>query len=288
MIIVRMGIFVLFFKWRISAALSMISSTGTADKSTVLGMWMVSITGELWFALMWVLDQLPKMQPVRRTVYVSALDESMLPTMDVFVTTVDTEKEPSLVTVNTILSILAADYPAEKLTCYVSDDGGALLTRDAVTEASRFAGLWVPFCRKHAVEPRNPEAYFSPGVSNGVVKARRGDYKGRVWPELARDRRRVRREYEELRLQTTLCKPETCGASSGRRRRRPMEAAGGVAPWKIMPELLNWYSILPAARHNLASAIFWTSAPSTCGFQRWCTCAGRSAAAACTTARPVP
>jgi uncharacterized protein (DUF4213/DUF364 family) len=55
---------------------------------------------------MWVLDQLPKMQPVRRTVYVSALDESMLPTMDVFVTTVDTEKEPPLVTVNTILSIL--------------------------------------------------------------------------------------------------------------------------------------------------------------------------------------
>ncbi|CAD6342542.1 unnamed protein product [Miscanthus lutarioriparius] len=73
-----MGIFVLLFKWRISAALAMISSTGTGDKSTVLGMWMVSIAGELWFALMSVLDQLPKMQPVRRTVYVRALDESMM------------------------------------------------------------------------------------------------------------------------------------------------------------------------------------------------------------------
>ena len=77
---------------------------------------------------------------------------------------------------------------------------GALVTHDAVAEAARFAGQWVPFCRKHAVEPRNPKAYFSPGASNGGVKARRGDYKGRAWPELARDRRRVRREYEELRL----------------------------------------------------------------------------------------
>ena len=57
---------------------------------------------------------------------------------------------------------------------------GTLLTHDAVAEAARFAGLWVPFCRKHVVEPRNPKAYFSPGASNGGVKARRGDYKGRA------------------------------------------------------------------------------------------------------------
>jgi cellulose synthase/poly-beta-1,6-N-acetylglucosamine synthase-like glycosyltransferase len=229
MIIVRMGIFVMFFKWRISTALAMISSTGTDDKSTVLGMWMVSIAGELWFALMWVLDQLPKMQPVRRTVYVSALDESMLPAMDVFVTTADTEKEPPLVTVNTILSILAADYPAEKLTCYVSDDGGAQITRDTVAEAARFAGLWVPFCRKHAVEPRNPEAYFSPGAaaSNGVVKARRGDYKGRAWPELARDRRRVRREYEELRLRI-----DALQAGDLRRQQRSTSSLADGSCWR--------------------------------------------------------
>nr|ABZ01579.1 cellulose synthase-like CslF7 [Hordeum vulgare subsp. vulgare] len=194
MIVVRMAIFVLFFKWRISTALAM-TSNGT---STARAMWTVSIAGELWFALMWVLDQLPKMQTVRRTVFATALEESLLPTMDVFVTTADPDKEPPLVTVNTILSILAADYPPDKLTCYVSDDGGALLTREAVVEAARFAGLWVPFCRKHGVEPRNPEAYFSHGVKVRVVS--RADYKGRSWPELARDRRRVRREYEELRL----------------------------------------------------------------------------------------
>lgn len=206
-IVVRMGIFVLFFKWRISTARAIMSSPDTDDATgTVRAMWMVSIAGELWFALMWVLEQVPKMQPVRRDVHITALDVSLLPSIDVFVTTADPEKEPPLVTANTIVSILAADYPADKVTCYVSDDGGSLLTRGAVAEAARFAGLWVPFCRKHGVEPRNPEAYFSPGDGaslHGGVKARvvaRGDYKGRAWPELARDRRRVKREYEELRL----------------------------------------------------------------------------------------
>ncbi|CAL4924615.1 unnamed protein product [Urochloa decumbens] len=202
MIVVRMCIFVLFFKWRISTALVMMSSNDTDYTSTVRAIWTVSIAGELWFALMWVLDQLPKMQPVRRAVDVAALDESLLPPMDVFVTTADTEKEPPLVTANTILSILAADYPADKLACYVSDDGGTQIMRQAVEEASRFAGLWVPYCRKHGVEPRNPEAYFSAGVHGGVkVRAvTRGEYKGMAWPELASDRRRVRWEYEELRL----------------------------------------------------------------------------------------
>jgi cellulose synthase-like protein len=71
------------------------------------------------------------------------------------------KKEPSLVTANSVLSILAADYPIEKLACYVSDDGGALLTYEAMAEAASFAQLWVPFCRKHDIEPRNPEAYFN-------------------------------------------------------------------------------------------------------------------------------
>ncbi|CAN6311420.1 unnamed protein product [Urochloa humidicola] len=219
MIAIRMCIFVLFFKWRISTALETMSSNDTTDyTSTVREMWTtVSIAGELWFALMWVLDQLPKMQPVRRAVNTAALDELLLPSMDVFVTTADPEKEPPLVMANTILSILAADYPADKLTCYVSDDGGAQVTREAVEEAARFAALWTPFCRKHGVEPRNPEAYFGAGVHGGV-KARavaRRDYKGMAWSELARDRRRVRREYEELRLRIDALQ---AGDTRGRQR----------------------------------------------------------------------
>ncbi|OEL17364.1 putative mixed-linked glucan synthase 7 [Dichanthelium oligosanthes] len=227
MIIVRMGIFVLFFKWRISTARAMMSSPDTNDgTSTVRAMWTVSIAGELWFALMWVLDQLPKMQPVQRAVDIAQLDESLLPTMDVFVTTAAPDKEPPLVTANTVLSILAADYPADKLTCYVSDDGGALLTREAVAEAARFAALWVPFCRKHGVEPRNPEAYFFPSSAGVVAVVKRSDYKGRAWPELARDRRRVRREYEELRLRVDALQ------AGDMRRQRWSQLADGGSCWR--------------------------------------------------------
>uniref|UniRef100_A0A0E0DH57 Uncharacterized protein n=1 Tax=Oryza meridionalis TaxID=40149 RepID=A0A0E0DH57_9ORYZ len=90
-------------------------------------------------------------------------DDALLPAMDVFVTTADPDKEPPLATANTVLSILAAGYPAGKVTCYVSDDASTEVTRNAVVEAARFAALWVPFCRKHGVEPRNPEAYFNAG-----------------------------------------------------------------------------------------------------------------------------
>ncbi|OEL15376.1 putative mixed-linked glucan synthase 7 [Dichanthelium oligosanthes] len=196
-------------------------STDADDTNIVVAMWTVSIAGELWFALMWLLDQLPKMKPVRRAVDVAALEESLLPTIDVLVTTADPEKEPPLTTANTVLSVLAADYPAGKLTCYVSDDAGVALTREAIAEAAQFAGLWVPFCRKHGVEPRNPEAYFNPGVDcNKTRVVTRGDYKGRAWSELARDRRRVRREYEELRLRINALqagdiKRRRCAAADG-------------------------------------------------------------------------
>uniref|UniRef100_A0A0E0M6P6 Glycosyltransferase 2-like domain-containing protein n=1 Tax=Oryza punctata TaxID=4537 RepID=A0A0E0M6P6_ORYPU len=218
-IFVRIAIFVLFFKWRITYAARAISSTDAGGMNKAATFWTVSIAGELWFAFMWVLDQLPKTMPVRRAVDVAALDDdSLLPAMDVFVTTADPNKEPPLATANTVLSILAADYPAGKVTCYVSDDAGAELTRGSVVEAARFAALWVPFSRKHGVEPRNPEVYFNAGEGGGD-KARvvaRGSYKGRAWPELVRDRRRVRREYEEMRLRIDALQ----AADAHRRRRR--------------------------------------------------------------------
>ncbi|RWV77699.1 hypothetical protein GW17_00061435, partial [Ensete ventricosum] len=61
--------------------------------------------------------------------------------IDVFVSTADPDKAPVLVTANTILSILAADYPIEKLACYVSDDGGALVTLEAMVEAASFPSV---------------------------------------------------------------------------------------------------------------------------------------------------
>lgn len=166
----------------------------------------MSVVCELWFAFSWLLDQLPKLCPINRSTDLAVLKDkfetptlnnptgkSDLPGIDIFVSTADPEKEPPLVTANTILSILAAEYPVEKLACYVSDDGGALLTFEAMAEAASFANVWVPFCRKHNIEPRNPESYFS---------LKRDPYKNKVRPDFVKDRRRIKREYDEFKVRT--------------------------------------------------------------------------------------
>lgn len=63
--------------------------------------------------------------------------------------------------VNTALSLMAYDYPPEKLSVYVSDDGGSDLTLFAFIEAAKFAKIWLPFCRDNNIVDRCPEAYFS-------------------------------------------------------------------------------------------------------------------------------
>lgn len=108
---------------------------------------------------------------------------SQLPSVDIFVTTVDSLKEPPLVTANTVLSILAVDYPVDKVSCYISDDGTSILTFQALSETCEFARKWVPFCKKFGIEPRAPEWYFSEKM----------DYlKGKVFPEFIKERRAIK------------------------------------------------------------------------------------------------
>lgn len=89
-----------------------------------------------------------------------------LPPVDVFVTTADPTLEPPIITVNTVLSLLAVDYPADKLAVYVSDDGCSPLNFYSLTEALKFAKVWVPFCKKYKVEVRAPFMYFSNDLSS--------------------------------------------------------------------------------------------------------------------------
>ncbi|XP_050379253.1 cellulose synthase-like protein D3 [Argentina anserina] len=193
LIFIRMVVLGLFLQWRVRN-----------PNEDAVWLWAMSVVCEIWFAISWLLDQLPKLCPINRSTNLDVLREkfetpslsnptgkSDLPGIDIFVSTADPEKEPPLVTANTILSILAADYPVEKLACYVSDDGGALLTFEAMAEAASFANLWVPFCRKHNIEPRNPESYFS---------LKRDPYKNKVRQDFVRDRRRVKREYDEYKV----------------------------------------------------------------------------------------
>ncbi|MQL95589.1 hypothetical protein Taro_028260 [Colocasia esculenta] len=193
LIFVRMVALGLFLTWRIKH-----------KNDDAIWLWGMSVVCELWFTFSWLLDQLPKLCPINRATDLAVLKEkfetpnpdnptgkSDLPGIDVFVSTADPEKEPPLVTANTILSILAADYPVEKLSCYVSDDGGALLTFEAMAEAASFANIWVPFCRKHDIEPRNPESYFN---------LKKDPYKNKLRPDFVKDRRRVKREYDEFKV----------------------------------------------------------------------------------------
>lgn len=108
---------------------------------------------------------------------------SGLADLDIFVSTVDPMKEPPLITANTVLSILAVDYPVDKVACYVSDDGAAMLTFEALSETSEFARKWVPFCKKFNIEPRAPEWYFALKV----------DYlRDKVDPTFVRERRAMK------------------------------------------------------------------------------------------------
>ncbi|KAL3648084.1 Cellulose synthase-like protein D5 [Castilleja foliolosa] len=195
LMVLRLGVLGCFLAWRIMH-----------PNHEAMWLWLMSVICEIWFAFSWLLDQLPKLCPVKRITDLTVLKErfdssepnlrnprkfSDLPGIDVFVSTADADKEPPLVTANTILSILAVDYPVEKVSCYLSDDGGSLVTFEALAEAASFARTWVPFCRKHKIEPRNPEAYFG---------QKRDPLKNKVRVDFVRDRRRVKREYDEFKV----------------------------------------------------------------------------------------
>ncbi|KAJ0048492.1 hypothetical protein Pint_14894 [Pistacia integerrima] len=105
------------------------------------------------------------MRPVHRKEYPENLEKVMkpsdFPALDVFICTADPYKEPPINVVNTALSVMAYDYPIEKVSVYVSDDGGSALTLFAFMEAAKFASHWLPFCREKNIMVRSPEVYFS-------------------------------------------------------------------------------------------------------------------------------
>ncbi|XP_038902760.1 cellulose synthase-like protein H1 [Benincasa hispida] len=118
---------------------------------------------ELCFTFTFFLLIVIKSNPVRFITYPRRLLKRVeeIPAVDVFVTTADPSLEPPIITVNTVLSILAVDYPVNKLGCYVSDDGCSPITFYCLTEAVEFAKIWVPFCRKYGIRLRAPFRYFS-------------------------------------------------------------------------------------------------------------------------------
>ncbi|KAK9291279.1 hypothetical protein L1049_009468 [Liquidambar formosana] len=196
-IVLRFVILIIFLHYRI-----------TNPVPDAYALWLISVICEIWFAISWILDQFLKWYPVNRETYLDRLalrydregEPSQLATVDIFVSTVDPLKEPRLVTANTVLSILAVDYPVDKVSCYVSDDGAAMLTFEALSETSEFARKWVPFCKKYSIEPRAPEWYFSLKI----------DYlKNKVHSSFVKDRRAMKREYEEFKVRINMLVAKT-------------------------------------------------------------------------------
>ncbi|KAM0002553.1 putative cellulose synthase (UDP-forming) [Helianthus debilis subsp. tardiflorus] len=89
------------------------------------------------------------------------VNESEYPAVDIFVTTADPILEPCIITMNTVLSLLAVDYPTNKLALYLSDDACSPLTFYSLAETTKFAKLWVPFCKKYNIQVRAPFRYFT-------------------------------------------------------------------------------------------------------------------------------
>ncbi|GLT49666.1 hypothetical protein SLA2020_232090 [Shorea laevis] len=120
---------------------------------------------DIVLAFMWTTTQAMRMCPVRRKQFPENLKKMVkerdFPGLDIFICTADPYKEPPMGVVNTALSLMAYDYPAEKISVYVSDDGGSALTLFAFMEAAKFATHWLPFCRKNNITERSPDEYFS-------------------------------------------------------------------------------------------------------------------------------
>ncbi|XP_038974139.1 cellulose synthase-like protein E6 [Phoenix dactylifera] len=126
--------------------------------------WMGIFAAELWFGFYWIITQSVRWNPIYRFTHpekLSQRDEAELPNVDIFVCTADPIAEPPILVISTVLSTMAYNYSPEKLSVYLSDDAGSILTFYALWEASHFAKHWLPFCKKYNVEPRSPAAYFS-------------------------------------------------------------------------------------------------------------------------------
>lgn len=124
------------------------------------------LIADLILAVMWCTTIPFRINPVIRQVFPENIENVLernkqdFPALDIFICTADPYKEPPLRVVNTALSVMAYDYPRDKLSIYVSDDGGSQLTLFAFMEAVDFAKYWIPFCKQNNIIQRSPDAYF--------------------------------------------------------------------------------------------------------------------------------
>ncbi|XP_072078244.1 cellulose synthase-like protein E6 isoform X4 [Arachis hypogaea] len=167
--------------------------------------WIVMLVSEILFGLYWIITQSVRWRiafqsPSKHTL-LQRYDEEKMPGVDIFVCTADPKLEPPLMVINTILSAMAYNYPSNKLSVYLSDDGGSELTFYALFKASIFSKHWLPFCRKFNLQTRSPHAFFSPLNHNYHSHHHDHDDFHKQWLF-------IKKLYEEMKsdIETTLAK----------------------------------------------------------------------------------
>ncbi|XP_057455860.1 cellulose synthase-like protein H1 isoform X2 [Lotus japonicus] len=172
--------------------------------------WFAAFACESWFTISWIVTVSIQWNPAKVQTYPDRLlqrvEHEELPPVDMFVTTADADLEPPILTVNTVLSLLALDYPAQKLACYVSDDGCSPLTFYALQEASKFAKLWVPFCKKYNVQVRAPFRYFC-DESTTTIQNSTSEFR-QDWSHMKDLYDSLSRRIEDAARRTIPCKEE--------------------------------------------------------------------------------
>ncbi|XP_039115832.1 cellulose synthase-like protein G3 [Dioscorea cayenensis subsp. rotundata] len=123
------------------------------------------LLSDVLLSFMWAVTQSFRWRPIHRGEHPEtlalAVPDPLLPNLDVFICTADPSKEPPICVASAALSALAFDYPSDKLSVFVSDDGCSDLTLFAFMEAARFARHWLPFCKEMCVLERCPETFFN-------------------------------------------------------------------------------------------------------------------------------
>ncbi|KAL5699974.1 hypothetical protein ACHQM5_025483 [Ranunculus cassubicifolius] len=120
--------------------------------------WLLMFLAELWFGYYWILTQSVRWNLAYRCTFKDRLSQRQVIHICMYSGPL---LEPSMMVINTVLSVMAYNYPTEKLSVYLSGDGGSEMTFYALLVASHFSKHWIPFWKKFNIEPRSPAAYFS-------------------------------------------------------------------------------------------------------------------------------
>ncbi|KAF3772153.1 Cellulose synthase-like protein E1 [Nymphaea thermarum] len=105
------GLYKLYFLLFVSALLSLFYYRFTHIPTTHIPLWLLITAADFWFAVVWLFQQGFRWAPTFHHTHRDRLP-AQVPAIDVFVCTADPVREPPTIVVNTLLSMMAYEYPS--------------------------------------------------------------------------------------------------------------------------------------------------------------------------------